>query len=69
MTSLRPAHQERVIQEAKELGEKISSLGKFLDGDLFRTINDHEQVRLKAQYIHMTRYLAILNERIRWDFM
>lgn len=57
-------HQERVVQEVKDLDEKISKLEPFLKGDIFKTLVEAEQERLKSQLDHMKAYSGILHERI-----
>ena len=57
-------HQERVVIEAKELGDKIVPLTKFISGDVYATLPDDEQVRLANQVKAMTYYFTILIERV-----
>lgn len=57
-------HQERVVQELKDLDEKISKLEVFIKGNVISTLSMDEQTRLKKQLIHMRDYSNVLNERI-----
>lgn len=57
-------HQERVIQEKLELDEKRNKLQAFIDGDVFKTIDGTEQLRLRQQIWVMGLYSQILGERI-----
>lgn len=58
--------QERVVDEKKELDEKIKKLGAFLSADKFKSIClcSWEAGRLEKQYHAMVLYSGILNERI-----
>jgi hypothetical protein len=57
-------HQERVVQENKDLEEKIAKLDEFIDGEIFKTLPKDEQDRLVAQSAAMTNYSDILYTRI-----
>ena len=57
-------HQQRVVEEKKELDIKLGKLTEFLKGDLFKTIPAPEQVRLTCQRKCMEDYSAILADRI-----
>ena len=57
-------HQERVVQERKDLDEKITKLDEFIDGEIFKTLPKDEQDRLVAQSAAMTNYSDILHARI-----
>ena len=57
-------HQERVIAEKAELDAKIDKLTAFLKGDVFSTLSEGEQDRMKRQHAHMEAYSGILSERI-----
>lgn len=57
--------QQRVIDEKKELDEKISKLGQFIAYNMAYTkLSDAEQTRLENQRNIMTQYSDILKERI-----
>ena len=57
-------HQQRVIDEKKELDTKREALGKFKNGDFFSTLPWQEQERLNTQAHIMTMYSSVLGERI-----
>jgi hypothetical protein len=58
-------HQERVLIETKELGEKVNKLYDFINNNkIFITLSLDEQTRLSQQLIAMQYYLTILIERI-----
>lgn len=57
-------HQERVVQEKRELDEKLSKLSAFLVSDLYHTLPAEERDRLTRQHNVMTQYSQILGERI-----
>lgn len=61
--SLQP-HQERVVQEKKELDEKIEKLQAFLKTEKFNDIDIDEQERLDDQLDVMQEYSTILLARI-----
>jgi hypothetical protein len=57
-------HQERVVQEAKDLDEKIEKLTVFLKGEILKTLPTAEQARLAQQLVYMRGYSTMLHERI-----
>ena len=58
-------YQKRVIQEQKELEDKIYKLQEFIISDKFDNIKDKdEKNRLIKQSDIMMKYNKILNERI-----
>ena len=57
-------HQQRVVDEKTELDIRRAKLAAFIDGKLFLTLSEAEQIRLLRQKIAMSRYSAILGERI-----
>ena len=59
-------HQQRVIDEKKDLDEKLAKLDKFTRADNFESIvgNIDECNRLRDQADHMFAYSKILGERI-----
>ena len=58
-------HQQRVVDESKELNDKIKKLGAFiLDNPIFLELEVEEQLDLKKQYDFMNKYTAILDRRI-----
>ena len=63
MTQLAP-HQQRVVDEKRDLDEKREKLGNFKNTDLFASLPWQEQERLNTQAHIMTMYSAVLGERI-----
>ena len=57
-------HQERVIEEKKQLDEKREKLTAFIGGSVYRTLEATEQSRLNRQLEAMSLYSNILGERI-----
>jgi len=58
-------HQQRVINELKDLTKKTFDLGNFLKTDFFKqNVDIHEQTRLKQQFIVMQSYESLLIDRI-----
>jgi hypothetical protein len=58
------AHQQRVVEEKKELDKKLLKLSVFFDTDTFSEVEPEEQARLKKQSEIMTAYSILLNDRI-----
>lgn len=60
-----PPHQQRVIDEHKELKDRSSKLSAFiLDNPTFLTLSEEEQARLRKQNELMGQYCDVLSERI-----
>lgn len=60
-----PPHQQRVIDKKRELDEKLTKLGDFIDGTtMFAGLPTTEQLNLKAQRTAMEAYSCILADRI-----
>jgi Rad3-related DNA helicase len=57
-------HQQRVVDEAHELGERITRLSAFLQTVTFNTLDEAERRRQRSQLVHMRSYYGILLERI-----
>jgi hypothetical protein len=57
-------HQQRVIDEHQELQVRVEALELFLPTELFASIEQDEQGRIKAQLSCMRGYLYILGLRI-----
>jgi len=58
-------HQQRVVDEAKELFLKLDALSGFIiDSPIFEKLDSEEQSRLRRQLIVMIDYHNILEERI-----
>jgi septum formation inhibitor MinC len=64
MMTLEP-HQQRVVDEKKELDEKATKLSNFIGTNpIFAGIHPDEQERLKEQCEIMWQYSEILGKRI-----
>ena len=58
-------HQQRVLDEAAELKDKVVKLGMFVDGNpLFLGLDNTQQGLLRAQLGAMRAYLEVLSIRI-----
>ena len=58
-------HQQRVVDEKKDLDEKLSKLEVFIyESPVFSTLDGNEQYRLRKQSGTMKDYSRILGERI-----
>lgn len=58
-------HELRVITEKRELDERLTKLIDFIDAsNLFGTLPDEEQSRLRLQFSAMQAYSNILGQRI-----
>jgi hypothetical protein len=57
-------HEDRVIEEAEQLENKLKLLRQFTASLTFVAIQVDEQVRLLRQAQYMTQYLGVLKERI-----
>lgn len=61
-------HQQRVIDEARELRVKTLALQKFIENEdknsIFKQQTEYERIDLFNQYKTMIEYLAILDRRI-----
>lgn len=58
-------HQQRVIDEANELGVKVDALSSFINSNpIFHKLNINEIERLRHQRYIMQSYFKILKERI-----
>jgi hypothetical protein len=57
-------HQERVVQERKELNEKIEKLCKFIQSETFAALDAAEKNRMGRQLKAMISYENALGERI-----
>lgn len=58
-------HQERVVEEKKQVSERLSSLLNFFQTSLFASLDEAEQMRLRNQARFMDGYAAVLEDRIR----
>jgi hypothetical protein len=60
--------QERVIQEKKELDEKIEKLKNFIKNAPEKIATETEMLRLEVQFTIMQSYSNILDVRIKsWE--
>lgn len=57
-------HQQRVIEEKRELDERLEKLCLFSNGNTFPTLPILEQERLNTQRHLMCMLSAVLGERI-----
>lgn len=58
-------HQQRVVAEKEELDKKATALSQFIGhSDIFPTLNQAEQERLREQNDVMWQYSEILGARI-----
>lgn len=58
-------HQQRVLDEHKELAERLQKLDEFINLSVkYDELEYLDQYLLKLQYIHMQDYLAVLDRRI-----
>jgi hypothetical protein len=58
------AYQQRVVDEKRELDEKLAALRVFLQGQTYANLNAHERNLLYKQAGVMAEYSRILGERI-----
>lgn len=63
VVALKP-HQERVVEEKKDLDTKIDKLKDFVEGPVHGTLVEEEQKRLATQLHHMKEYATVLGQRI-----
>jgi len=57
-------HQQRVIDEKKELDEKREKLIEFMHGDVYATLDAIDQGLLMVQLVAMNNYSEVLGRRI-----
>ncbi|CDH05447.1 conserved hypothetical protein [Xenorhabdus bovienii str. oregonense] len=58
-------HQQRVMDEATELDQKIEKLSNFIGDCTYRKLEEIDQFLLDAQLSAMKMYSEILHKRIR----
>jgi hypothetical protein len=63
MPALKP-HQQRVVEEQRDLAERLRSLDAFLGTPAFAGLDAFEQDRLRRQAVLMGGYNSVLLERI-----
>ncbi len=59
-----PPHQQRVIDEKRELDERLAKLRTFLQGTIFMMLDDGEKDCLVCQESTMEMYSDLLGERL-----
>ena len=59
-----PPHQQRVVDERRELDERRDKLSAFYSTPIFHGLPESEQSRLLRQGVAMRSYSEILGERI-----
>ena len=57
-------HEQRVVNELKDLSEKREKLAVFLGGSTIAALPSDEQQRLRRQFDIMVQYEGVLQERI-----
>lgn len=61
-----PSHVQRMIDEYKELDDRINKLASFINtNSIFETLQDEERENMKAQLIWMHKYISVLANRLR----
>lgn len=61
-----PPHVQRMIDEYKELDDRINKLASFINtNSIFKTLQDEERENMKAQLIWMHKYISVLANRLR----
>lgn len=56
--------QQRVVDEHRELSERLAKLTAFFDTEIYAGLDGAEQTRLNAQAMFMAGYQAMLALRI-----
>lgn len=64
MATERPAYQQRVLGELRELCERLDNLHAFAASPAFGALDAAEQERLSRQEGVMLQYRDILGERV-----
>lgn len=58
-------HQQRVVDEKKELDEKLDRLKAFIEtSPIFNSLSLDERERMRRQFDVMAEYSSILSQRI-----
>ena len=57
-------HEQRVVNEMNELGEKLEKLLTFLQTDFYKSLTEKEQELLYFQSQVMEDYYEVLQQRI-----
>ena len=63
ITDLQP-HQQRVVDERRELDERRQKLSEFIRGDVYLSLPVQERSLLRKQAKVMRQYSDLLGERI-----
>ena len=63
MSALQP-HQQRVVDEHRDLDEKAIKLSVFVDGIAFAGLDSVDRALLREQLVVMRQYLYVLKQRI-----
>lgn len=61
---MRPAYQQRVLEECEELRGRMDRLEAFILSAAFEKVEAAEQDRMRRQFAAMATYLGVLTERI-----
>lgn len=60
-----PSHVQRMIDEYKELDDRINKLASFINTNpIFETLQDEEREDMKAQLIWKHKYISVLANRL-----
>lgn len=59
-----PSHLQRVVDEKRDLDDKLGKLLTFKDGPIYAGLEHAEQQRLAEQAGHMKRYSDVLGDRL-----
>lgn len=60
-----PSHVQRMIDEYKELDDRINKLASFINtNSIFETLQDEEREDMKTQLIWMHKYIIVLANRL-----
>ena len=60
-------NKEKLIEEQKELKEKVSKLTEFMNSEEYYKLSPNNRLILKNQKIAMDLYLQVLNTRVFED--
>lgn len=58
------AHEQRVVDEFKDLVDKLGKLVAFIDSDTFTSLPEEDRRLLVLQSASMATYIYILEQRI-----
>lgn len=57
-------HEARVVEEKRELDDKLAKLAEFRGGKVYDALPDAERTLLAKQFHVMTAYSIVLRQRI-----